>query len=401
MALSCFQRYSPSPIVLPETGALWRRFHDHRSNRAGNPRMLDADYAGYDRHTIFYDVFVDAHGACLRAVGPPLVNLKRHLLPIRMHIAGMSKPLPHRMSRHGRVTFHRFDLPDEVLQAGPVSYSCQLGDTLESTGVVERVTLAPVNLQLTTIQKNNPVEWVLDWLQYYTQLGVERVLLYDNGSDNIDALASALANCTDIMDVVLIDWPFLYGPAHSKYNLFCQAAQNNHAHQCFGQSQWTGHFDVDEYLTFRDGLSLTQMLRQVSRRTALLRFDSFWVPNVDSGNNQSQLRTVDDALAKTKPTVRDFQYRERKARGKAHKYIVCQRLLRLANTHNGKVKFGYRRQAVPLRDAAFLHYKALTNNWKSVGRGDAEPLDTHRHVKDLSVIEVLDEQNTRTSPENH
>lgn len=387
-----FQRYAPCPIVLPATGTLWRQFYDHRSHRTGKPRLTEADYAGYDKHTVFYDVFLDAHSSCIRAVGPPLVNFKRLILPIRMQVAGISKSLRHRMSPHGRVTFHRFDLPRDLSHVEQVSYRCQLGNILEKEGIAYRVALAPVNLQFTTLQKNNPVEWVLDWLRYYTRLGVERMLLYDNGSDNADELANALMNCSDIMDVVLIDWPFPYGPVRSNYNLFCQASQNNHAHQCFGQAEWTGHFDVDEYLAFRDGLSLTKMLSQVSKRTGLLRFDSFWVPNVHSDSSQLELQTMDVASAEKIPTVRNFCYRERNSRGKAHKYIACQRLLRVSNTHNAKLKLGYRRRAVPTDDAAFLHYKALTNNWKGAGRADAEPMDTLKHVKDMYVINVLENE---------
>lgn len=369
--------YSPTSLKLPTDCQLLREFHDRRTHLPGKPLLTEQDYAHYETHTVFNDVFLHASDGYLGAIGPPLVNLRSALLPLKLRVEGVAKPLKHRLIKQDRVTFHRFTLPRSLHETKSLRFSCEFKNSLELKGTATRQCLPRVKLQFVTLQKNNPVHWIIDWLRYSRSLGVERVLLYDNGSDNRDSLATALKASNDLPQVILIDWPFPYGPGHSRYNQFCQASQNNHAHQCFAAADWVGHFDVDEYLVTEQDQSLSDLLNQASARTALLRFDSYWVPNLDP-----DLRLTADERA---ATVRDFPYRERQPRGKAHKYIVRQAKLRMANTHNARVRLGYRRMAVPIEQGAFLHYKSLTNRWKGP-RGQAETMNARQHLSDDRVI---------------
>lgn len=392
-------RYIPSPICLPADGDLSRTFYDKRQHLSGRPPLENSDYAGYETHTIFNDVFLDADGQSLRAIGPPLVNLKAALLPLVATVidsSGSGAPpvrLKHIMKPHDRVTMHRFALPSQLRDSNQLTVRFEFNSDLLVEQPVTRQQLPAVDLQFITLQKNNPVRWVLDWLIYGHQLGVDRFLLYDNASDNREELASALESLPVNLDVVLIDWDFAYGPVRSFYNQFCQASQNNHAYQCFGGASWTGHFDVDEYLSGLTGGELKDLLKQSARSSGLLRFDSYLMPNVTDGRAQSP-------SAAQMPTVRDFVYRARKLQGKAHKYIAQNKALKMANTHNGRVKFGYRRTAVKPDRAAFLHYVGLTTNWRQDdARIHAEPVNPSLHTIDNSVVNLLDETRYDGSPD--
>jgi len=375
-------RYQPTPVSLPIDAPVTREFDDWRSHLPGRPRLTDADYEGFETHAIFHDVFIAPDGLSVRAIGPPLVNLASILKPIQCVVTDMhnrvSAPLTHRMQNHDRVSFHQFSLPSALRHQDLLQVHLRFANKLEIDVEARRQQLEPVGVQFVTLQKNNPAAWIIDWLRYCQEIGVGRVILYDNGSEKFEDVNHVLQLAELTIDLIVIPWPYVYGPVRSFYNQFCQASQNNHAHQCFAASEWTGHFDIDEYLIGPVTENLSAHLRSTKQWTGLLRFDSCWVPNVGSMAGSSM------------PSVRDFGYRERSPRGKAHKYIVRGKALRMANTHNGRLKLGYMRRSVKPEQGMFLHYKALTTNWRPYAdRSVSEAVDPAKHVEDKTVINAL------------
>lgn len=379
-----FQTYRPQPLLLPDDSPVTRELYDKRSHLPGKPPLTEAGRHGFESLTIFNDVYIDKNHKLLRAIGPPLVNLTSHILPLKATVTFNNQryELNHRLAKHDRVTFHTFALPEKLQGESDIAVEFELNNGLRTTLTARKNQIPDVFLQFTTLQKNNPVAWVIDWLHYCKLLGVQRVLLYDNDSDNARELEARLRTATAIPDVILIHWPFPYGPVQSFYNQFCQASQNNHAYQCFGESQWTGHFDVDEYPVTVGDNSLAQILDRAPFRCGLMRFDSYWVPDVEN--------VLESCLDVRLPSVRDFNFREREPRGKAHKYIARNNRLKMANTHNGKVFLGYRRCAVDTNQVAFLHYKSLTDDWRGYEkRVKSEPLDEKIHIRDSRVAHAM------------
>ena len=382
-AVSMFKRYTPIAVRLPENGSLARDFFNSKQHLPGHDPLDASDYSGYDRYFVFYDVFLDAQGGYLAAIGPRMVNLKKALLPVKVTVSdianklGESDILPGKIKEQHRFAKHTFKLPAQYRNATELRVKMQLGNGQEIEKTAYRQQLKPVTLQFSTLQKNNPVKWNIDWLRYCQSIGVERVLLYDNGSDNIDELELAIAAESLTMEVVLIDWPYPYGPKRSHYNYFCQAAQNNHTYLCFGNAEWTGHFDIDEFLIGNFGTNLAGYVKSFPRWIGLLRFDSYLFPNVR------------DASV-TEPTVRDFSCRANTLHNRAHKYIVRNQALRLAKTHNGKVKLGYWRKAINPSQAVFYHYMGLTINWRGNDpRQHIVQFDSAINVEDRRIIEYF------------
>jgi len=386
--------YRPTALSLPENSRRKRRFLDKRSQLSGRALLDEGDYAQYDQRSLFHDMFLDGDDLC--AVGPPLLNLKREVMPFRLRVhlpnGSSSDVLRHRMRQGDRVLTHRFRLPAEITHADELRVSIDLATGQRAEVRATRSKLAPVFLQFATLQKNSPFVWLADWLGHAARLGVERVILYDNGSDGFETLPERLRALSLAPEIVLVHWPYAYGPLRNYRNRFSQPSQIVHSHSCFGASDWSGNFDIDEYLVLGPsagasaygsyssagpslaGPSLIERLRRCSPRTGLLRLDSYWVPRVGDGPR--------DAV----PTARDFAYRERQLRGKSFKYLLRRKALRAPRIHNARLKLGWWRGRPAPDDLVFLHYKALTTGWKQYhDRQTIEPVEASRHIEERRV----------------
>ena len=384
--------YAPAAVSLPADSPVTRAFHDPRSHLPGKPSLGPADYEGYETHGIFHDVFVAADGASLRAIGPPLVNLEALLLPLHLTVVGpdgRETALRHRHRRRGQAAFHEFRLPEALRGGRSLRVRLRFANGLTAELEARRTELRPVFLQLTCLSKDNPPAWLVDWMTHAARTGVERVILYDNGSDDLDGVREAIARAPGLPQVVLVHWGFPFGPLRSYYNRFSHASQNNHVYQCFGATAWQAHFDVDEYLVGRGPDAIAERLARQPPWVGRLRYDSFWVPRT---RGDATGDGVDGGAAPPEArSARGYRFRERAPRGEARKYIARPGAVRLATTHNARLRpFRIGRDVAP-DEAAFLHYKGLTTGWKTYDdRLAPEPVDPERHVEDLRVVDSLD-----------
>lgn len=374
--------YQVNSVILPKSYELTRDYYDPRSHVKGVATLDETDYQQHDVDTIFYDVFIDPSGESICALGPPLVNLKPVLMPLKAYVSlndeNKHYKLKHKLEKRDRVYFHKFALPFKASNADKLKLKLSFANGWKVSLDLQRYTLPHVFLQFTTIQKNNPIEWVIDWANYLSKMGAERIVLYDNNSDYYSELAEQLQACAEGLEIVLVNWPFKYGPARSGYNQFCQAGQNNHAHQCLGLAEWCGFFDIDEYLVLPGQESLVQKLKSTPSWRALYRIDNYLVPYVVE-------QTIEGLQS-----VRDFPFRNAHLRGKAHKYLARVSGLKEAKTHNGRVKWGYVRGKTSAKNMVFFHYMGLSTNWKLYDdRLKMAQFDSRLHEKDLSVIEKI------------
>lgn len=393
--------HRPIALSLPEHSRRTRRFLDKRSQLPGHAPLGPSDYAEYDTRSIFHDVFLDGEDIC--AVGPPLLNLAREVLPARLRVrmanGSLSDVLRHRLRKGDRVLTHRFRLPVGLRDADEARVSINLATGQQAELCVHRPALAPVFLQFATLQKNSPFRWIADWLGHASRLGVDRVILYDNGSDDSAALPDRLRALTLAPEVVLVHWPYVYGPLRNYRNRFSQPSQIAHVHACFGASVWSGNFDIDEYPLVGPGTEsvvgasaspdagasylLSERLSRCSPRTGLLRLDSYWVPRLEPARPNAGSTNANHAAL---PTARDFALRERQLRGKSYKYLLRRKALREPRIHNARLRFGWWRALARPDDLVFLHYKALTTGWKQYhDRQSLEAVDPSRHVEERRV----------------
>ena len=289
------------------------------------PLLTETDYREYDSRTIFYDVFRCDDDRKVVAIGPPPVNLRNELEKLRITCGG--RMIPHRKREYRRLCVLELTC-DQTANAGknlPLRFSFPSFDV--EIEVPPHPLSAPAeahHLGLMTLQRNNPLPWILDWCRWHHRLhGVSRLVLYDNASDNHDDLAAALARMDETVDIVLVDWPFPYGPRWSPKNQFCQTGAQNHYRLRFGSADaWCLNLDIDECLVVSGKKTFKQYLHDCEGNgIAEVLFDSFIVPPY-----QGQ-----PAIANRR--VSSYWFRNRERRGWALKFAFKPRHIEYVGPH--------------------------------------------------------------------
>ena len=119
-----------------------------------------------------------------------------------------------------------------------------------------------ISLTISTLQKNNYVEWISDWILWHSRLyDVKRIVLYDNESSNQKQLMKYLKTLEPEVQIVFVCWPFPYGSKASY--MFCQHGTLNHCRLKFPiSSSYCINLGIDEYLVLRTSDSLKIFLDQ-------------------------------------------------------------------------------------------------------------------------------------------
>ena len=415
--------YRPIPVLIPEDSACRRDFLFRRST-VDNTLLTEADYREYDSRTIFYDVFRCDDNRTVVAIGPPPVNLRNELEKLRIIYSG--RVIPHRTRDHRHFCILELicDQPTNSEKNLPLRFSFPSFDVDIEVHPPLLSTLAEAShLSLMTLQRNNPLSWILDWCRWHHRLhGVSRFVLYDNASDNREDLAAALARMDETVDIVLVDWPFPYGPGRSSTNRFCQTGAKNHCLHRFGSADaWCLILDIDEYLVASGEKTFKQYLQDCENNGVVeVVFDSFIVPP-----HQEQ-----PAMANRR--ISSYWFRNRERRGHYLKFAfkprhieyvgphlaypknrVFAKLIGLPRLYDKTFRLFYRSvrkrlsserivrfffaNRFALRDLSsneifFYHFRGLNTNWKperNVGE-EVESFDASRHVSDPLIGELFD-----------
>ena len=376
--------YKPQPARIPSGSDLARELWSTKSHLAGVERLDESDLAQYDRDTIFYDVFLNYRNDRLVAIGPPLVNLEKILFPMQVYITAAGRktwgPMRYAFKRFHNAVIYEFKLPGPKPVLESITVKITFANGINAAFDVQPADYKKTFLALTTLQKDNPIEWIRDWSQYHCCHGVDRLILYDNGSNNFVELQQGLVDLPEDLEVILVPWNFKYGMVRSHKNKFCRTAYFNHFHTRFGPSTWFVSLDIDEFLVVRTkNRNLEDYLNGCFPLTGLISLGSYKVPNI--GNFES------DAL----PSVRDFPYREKLFRGQAKKYFLRQTAHKFSRSHKARLRYPYWKNEAAESDLLFFHYNRISTNWKKIYYDRFKPVtfNANKHVEDLAVIEFM------------
>ena len=414
--------YRPTPVLIPDESVCRRDFLSHQST-VDNTCLTEADYREYDSRTIFYDVFRCDDDRKVVAIGPPPVNLRNELEKLRITCGG--RMIPHRKREYRRLCIIELTC-DQITNAGknlPLRFSFPSFEVeIEVPPSPQSSPAEAPHLGLMTLQRNNPIPWILDWCRWHHRLhGVSRLILYDNASDNRADLVAALAQIGEAVDIVLVDWPFPYGPRRSHKNRFGQTGARNHYLLRFGSADaWCLNLDIDECLVASGEKTYKQYLHDCEGNGVVeVIFDSFIVPP-----HQGQ-----PAFANRR--ISSYWFRNRKRRGYMLKFVFKPRHIEYVGPHMAYPKsrlfatliglprlydktflfygsvlkrlsskqmfrFFFPHQFAlryPSPDEIFFyHFRGLNTNWrpeKNVGEED-ESFDASRHVSDTLIGELSD-----------
>jgi len=116
---------------------------------------------------------------------------------------------------------------------------------INGTNIKTRVNKYPEfkdEIVFSTLVKNEEA-YILQWIDYYMKIGVDRFIIYDNSTES--TLAERLKQCIEDNIVLLIKWIY-------PYNLKAQPTQQNHSIYAFQSSKYIGLFDIDEYINIQN-----------------------------------------------------------------------------------------------------------------------------------------------------
>jgi len=359
---------------------------------------LDAyDLEQYDNDSIFYDVFFDISNRFLYTVGPPFLNLQRFLFPITCRINNDREKYLFQVDEYfdrniaiGKLSLKDLALYDENIIEFDFNKRFQWCVRIG----LNRSEIKPVIV--TTIQKDNRIKWIMEWIDYYSQnYGIDQTIIYDNNSSNRGDLKS-------ISDdrLMIVAWDFKYGPTRSHANQFCQLGSLNHCRLKFGANNIIMNFDIDELLYLNNS-----KLRMYFKRYNLMIFDGYRVPFIKP-------ITEDFSYA-------DFSFRDKRPQQGGLKYFYKPRAVVANNIHDAlleghqglllkKLRTRYYRlcnaqknnriykclldlmaailklKIANVNEAYFLHFIGITTNWKSIywdRRKETIPSDNHIRFK--------------------
>lgn len=215
----------------------------------------------FDDKSLFFSVYQD--GAGIRLDGPPLWNLREHVLAADWRLDGS-------LLGEGSLSLvDRGHAQDSVLTQSGESLRISLGQDQWSLDVGKSyVDMFEGRRVIYTKSKNNDLRWIREWARFYASThGVDGVLLYDNGSDAYSAeeVLSTLAAVPGIDVAVVVSWPFKFGPQAGSSgrfdsDFFEYVVSSNAQHRFLQRAASVTHCDIDELVLTDDGRPLHEHL---------------------------------------------------------------------------------------------------------------------------------------------
>ena len=263
--------YVPQAVLVPPDAGVERTF--------GKYRLSAEQDAFCDHETVFCDVFVSPDGS-LCCIGPPFGSLGK---PTRVSINGRRRRFRVEIPATGRVfALVRVPVDDREVDS-PLRVDVDFRSfSVSFTHVPDLGAVDRVDLMLGTIQKDNHPLWIRDWCMWHSRVhGVERIVIYDNGSEDWDGSYAGLGDLGGV-DLVLVKWNYPFGPPDRLDLNFSQPAAANHCRLKFGHAAaWLVSLDLDEYLYNTTGKPLASVLESRGRDgTEAIYLRSYVVPFV-------------------------------------------------------------------------------------------------------------------------
>lgn len=200
-----------------------------------------------------FDIFRDPKGNIHVISPPPPVHREiNEVLDIRLHReSGSDLKFNPIVDKHNNT--RRYTLYDHDLHISTTEITLIVGGKKIKT----RVNTAPKfkdEIVLNTMCKDRE-EWFTTWAEHHFNIGVDRIILYDNSENN--KLKDSIRPLIESGLVFYIKWPHPYKWETRKANglkRHCAAAQTtsqNHALNFLSECKIIGNLDVDEFINLQ------------------------------------------------------------------------------------------------------------------------------------------------------
>ena len=189
-----FEAYAVCSIRIPESLNITRNLHSRNSGLPAHEQE-----GRFDRRTVFYDVYYHSTDHKFIGLGPRWLNLNEDLQPMR--ISCEDQILKFNLTEIKSLCVLEIEAPRDIQNSTTVlnfefpDFRVDLEiDT--SRSIETRLNHPSHRLTIINLQKNNHIEWIEDWVKWHSRLhNVQRLVLYDNGSENRQELEQCLQDC--------------------------------------------------------------------------------------------------------------------------------------------------------------------------------------------------------------
>lgn len=251
-----------------------------------------------------------------------------------------------------------------------------------------------------TMQKDNDLQWISDWAQFYhTVHGATAFLIYDNSSAAYDAasLRAALQEVVPHAKVIIVRWPFLYGPSGKAEGAtkafwdsdFSQNGAFSHARWLFlGAARSVLNCDIDELVIGRGGARIFEAAER--SRLGYVSIPGDWVyglKGLTRRPDSERFRFKDFVFVERAHSLLGRLWPGRNqgcppkwavvpARCKPHAQWITHKIVgqRPSPLHTGR--FGFR------------HFREINTGWKTTRSGRPE-FDPKRFQFDVDLVKTF------------
>ena len=366
-------------------------FTDARREPTRPVQFRGQDFARqFDATTLFYDALDLGDGEAV-VLAPPFFNLAGDLASTAFSSGGTAcRAAIKTHDRHAQIWL-------TGVRGGDLRAQGPLGDITIPVSP-SRTKIFRGRRVIFTMSKDNPIEWILDWVRFNRDVhGADAVLIYDNGSTayNSATLSAALQSIAGIAASVVVEWPYRYGPQGTRQDHwdsdFCQLGAWEHARWCFlQQARSAMNSDIDELVLSRGGRSVFEAVERSP--FGFVRYKGRWIIGVDRH---------DKDIGERLPRHRDFSvlmppdYRWSWLRGRrdlnrcsAKWTIVPARCPRRVQWHVHGIASWLPSRLPCSRDFSFAHFREIGSNWK-YQRTSRVAFDPAIHVVDDLLLQML------------
>lgn len=348
----------------------------------------------YDYTTLIYDCFMTNSGLVM--VGPPLVNLEQEFFPGK--IFKFTQQQQYQYFALDRCYSIHIDLEDDFYnERNPkLELDAAYLDKFREKHIEmsEENRIFDGKRVLYTLQKNNRIEWITAWIEFYVKVHkTNAVLIYDNASDiySLEFLYEALKSIKGLDTLVLVDWPYPHGPgggwAKDGKQIscwdsdFCQHGALESARKRFlANAKSVISVDIDELIvpTQTECNSIHELAENSDYECILVNGE--FVSNATSPNLVREPKSF---------SHHDFKHTFLQPNRTSAKYCVVP--TRSAIDSQWKVHAaGFNRGT---QDSFVLrHFMAINNNWKNHRSNPCE-VNLAEHVIDLHLDRVFQDNN--------
>ena len=243
--------YIPHTVILPED------IHIERIPETSNIDNKDID-SQFDKHTLFYDIFYSRLKHKIYCIGPPLLNLRRHIniksifinnSSVNYKVYDLNCMFMLEINIHE--TFNQYEYHTINLVFNTFEHN-----TILQNSIIENTSY----ICIATLQKDNPIKWINEWCEWHHVVhDVNTIVLYDNGSSYLSDIYNKIG-IYETCNIFVVKWNYAYG-IKKLHQTYAQIGALNHLRLKWGHCfNWIISLDIDEYLYLNDCNTLRKYL---------------------------------------------------------------------------------------------------------------------------------------------